>query len=101
MEHRIKQTSNINPVAMKQICKYVPGRDIAETVPGLAVNIPESMDYNRIKDTSVPSSYNGQSQLEDVGSRIAEPFDVIEYDRAYTRIRKSVRDKKQAQEEKR
>lgn len=83
---------------MKQICSYVPGVDIAETVPGLAVSIPESMDYNRIKDTSVPASYNGQGQLSEVGSRVAEPFDVIEYDRTYTRIRKSVRDAKLAEE---
>ena len=75
---------------MKQRCKFVSGRDIVQTVPGLQVNIPDSMDYHRIQDTSVPSMYNGQQSITDVGSRIHEPFDVIEYDRAYTRIRHHV-----------
>lgn len=72
---------------MKQVCKFQSGRDIVQTVPGLEVNIPDSIDYHRIQDTSVPSMYNGQKELSDVGQRIREPFDVIEYDRAYTRIR--------------
>lgn len=75
---------------MKQICKFSSGRDIVQTVPGLHVNIPDSIDYHRIQDTSVPSMYNGQQDLSEVGTRIREPFDVIEYDRAYTRIRHKV-----------
>lgn len=75
---------------MKQICKFKSGRDIVQTVPGLQANIPESIDFYRIQDTSVPSQYNGQQSLEDVGRRIHEPFDVIEFDRAYTRVRNKV-----------
>lgn len=74
--------------------KYHPKRDIAEVVPNLGVNIPDSLDYNRIKDTSVPAHYNGQKTTNEVGQRIYEPFDVIEYDRSYTRIRKEIRDAK-------
>jgi hypothetical protein len=75
---------------MKQICKYQAGADILATQSGLATSIPDAMDFGRIKDTSVPSQYNGQKNLDDVGQRIAEPFDVIEFDRTYTKIRKSI-----------
>lgn len=83
---------------MLQAPKFQSGRDIARTVPGLQVDIPESMDYNRIKDTSVPSMYNGQKDLADVGMRIHEPFDAIEYDRAYTKIRHYHSSKKESKE---
>lgn len=86
---------------MKQICKFESGKDIVKTVSGLQANIPNALDYSRIKDTSVPSSYNGQKTTDEVGLRVREPFDVIEFDRSYTRIRKSINDsemaKKQAQ----
>ena len=77
---------------MKQNCKFRIGADIIETVQGLQVNIPDSLDYARIKDTSVPAHYNGQKNPCEVGTRISEPFDVIEYDRAYTKLRKNIND---------
>lgn len=80
---------------MKQSPKFVSGPDITQTAPGLGVNIPDSIDYHRIQDTSVPAMYNGQKSLSDVGTRIREPFDVIEYDRSYTRVRaKAIADSK-------
>lgn len=85
---------------MKQECKFQSGRDIVQTVPGLQVSISDSIDYHRIQDTSVPSMYNGQQTFEDVGSRIHEPFDVIEYDRTYTRIRHKVNKEKAEKESK-
>lgn len=63
-----------------------------ETVQGLQTSIPDAIDYFRIKDTSCPSNYNKQTNTSDVGRRVAEPFDVIEYDRAFTRLRKYMRD---------
>ena len=77
---------------MKQICEFISGADILATQSGLQVNIPDSIDYGRIKDTSVSSQYNGQKKLNEVGTRIAEPFDIIEFDRTYTKIRKSIND---------
>lgn len=85
---------------MRCIHKYDPKKDIQAVVPGLQVNIPDSLDYNRIKDTSVPAHYNGQKETSEVGRRVYEPFDVIEYDRSYTRIRKAIRDKKSEDAEK-
>lgn len=75
---------------MQQICKFRSGADILETVQGLQCSIPDAIDFFRIKDTSCPSSYNGQKNLDEVGLRIREPFDVIEYDRSYTRLRKYI-----------
>lgn len=77
---------------MIQKCAFREGADILETQQGLQVNIPESIDYGRIKDTSVPANYNMQKDLAEVGIRVREPFDVIEFDRTYTRIRKSIND---------
>lgn len=77
---------------MKQICKFESGRDIVKTVSGLQTDVPSALDYSRIKDTSVPSSYNGQKTTAEVGERVREPFDVIEFDRSYTRIRKQIND---------
>ena len=77
---------------MKQICKFRAGADILATQSGLGVSIPDAIDYGRIKDTSVPSSYNGQKALKEVGKRIEQPFDIIEFDRTYTKIRKSIND---------
>ena len=84
---------------MKQTCKFRKGADITETVQGLQVNIPQAIDYSRVKDTSVPSSYNGQKDVSEVGDRIREPFDVIEYDRSYTRLRKYINDSEYAKKQ--
>lgn len=84
---------------MKQVCKFDKARDITEVVPGLGVNIREAMNTGSIKDTSVPAMFNMQKDIAEVGSRLSEPFDVIEYDRAYTRIRKSINDKAKEDDE--
>lgn len=75
---------------MKQKCFFNKVADIMETRQGLGVVIPASLDSHQIVDTTSPSSYNGQTKLSDVGHRISEPFDVIEYDRAYTQARAKV-----------
>ena len=78
---------------MKQICKYVKGVDIMHVVPSQGVVIPDSLDYGRIKDTCVHTDYNGQASCAEVGTRVEQPFDVIEYERSYTRLRKFINDK--------
>lgn len=84
---------------MIQICTFRSGADILETVQGLQSSIPDAIDFFRIKDTSCPSNYNGQKSLDDVGARIREPFDVIEYDRSYTRLRKYINEDSKKQKE--
>lgn len=78
---------------MKQICKYRKGADIMEVVPNLGVDVNNALETGQIRDTSVPAQYNMQKELAEVGTRVSEPFDVIEYERAYTRIRKDIKDK--------
>lgn len=84
---------------MKQTCKYDPMRDILEVVEGLSVNLDKALTSGVIRDTSVPAQYNMQKELAEVGNRVSEPFDVIEYERAYTRIRKQIKDKKDEEKE--
>lgn len=84
---------------MRQICKYNPKSDILEVVEGLSVNLDKALTSGEIRDTSVPAQYNMQKELAEVGSRVSEPFDVIEYERAYTRIRKLIKDKKKEEKE--
>lgn len=77
---------------MIQICKYNKSADILHVVPSQGVVIPDALDYGRIKDTCVLTDFNGQDTLESVGRRIEQPFDVIEYERTYTRLRKYIKD---------
>lgn len=77
---------------MIQNCHFRENADILQTVQGLQTSIPDAIDYFRIKDTSCPSNYNKQKDVSMVGDRVREPFDVIEYDRAFTRLRKYMKD---------
>lgn len=69
-------------------------------VPSQGVVIPDALDYGRIQDTCVHTDFNGQSSCAEVGTRIEQPFDVIEYDRSYTRLRKYINDKEKEKETK-
>lgn len=77
---------------MKQICSKNKATDIMETVPQLAVNLTDGIETGNVIDTCVPAHYNGQASIEEVGSRVREPFDVIEFERSYTKLRKYVND---------
>lgn len=85
---------------MKQTCKYQKGKDIMHVVPSQGIVIPDALDYGRIKDTCVHTDYNGQESVASVGTRVEQPFDVIEYDRSYTRLRKFINDKEAEKEKK-
>lgn len=83
---------------MKQTCKYRKGADIMHVVPSQGVIIPDALDLGRIQDTCVHTDFNGQDTIESVGSRIEQPFDVIEFERSYTRLRKYINDKEKEKE---
>lgn len=83
---------------MEQICRYRKGHDILHVVPSQGVVIPDALDYGRIQDTCVHTDYNGQDSIGSVGTRVEQPFDVIEYDRSYTRLRKYINDKEKEKE---
>ena len=73
-------------------CRYDKVRDIMKVVPSQGVVIPDALDYGRIKDMSVHTDYNGQNTIDSVGKRIEQPFDVIEFERSYTKLRKYIKD---------
>ena len=81
-------------------CRYSKQRDIMRVVPSQGVVIPDALDYGRIKDSCVHTDYNGQSTCAEVGTRIEQPFDVIEYERSYTKLRKYINDKEKEKESK-
>lgn len=67
-------------------------------VPSQGVVIPDALDYGRIQDTCVITDYNGQETVESVGHRVEQPFDVIEFERSYTRLRKYINDNESKRE---
>lgn len=77
---------------MKQICEFKKGADIMETQPCLAVDINDQLESGNIVDTCVPANYNEQKAIEEIGSRVRDQFDVIEFERSYTKLRKYIND---------
>lgn len=78
---------------MKQICEYIKGADICEVVPGQGVDVCNAIETGIIQDTSANVFHNQMKELGEVGMVVRDPFDVIEYDRSYTKFRKYVNDK--------
>lgn len=78
---------------MKQICKFCKGADIVQVVPGLGVDVNQSIQSGIIQDTSAAVFHNMMKELGEVGMVARDPFDIIEYDRSYTKFRKYVNDK--------
>lgn len=77
---------------MKQICKYKKGADICEVVPNLGVDVASAIESGIIKDTSATVFHNMMKNLDEVGMVARDTFDIIEYERSYTKYRKYVKD---------
>lgn len=78
---------------MKQTCNFSKGSDICEVVPNLGVDVCSAIESGIIQDTSALVFHNMMSDLGEVGMVARDPFDIIEYDRAYSKFRKYVNDK--------
>lgn len=78
---------------MKQICKFDKVRDITPTNPDLNNPIKETIRTGIVKDTSATAFYNMQKELGEVGMRISDEFDFIEYDNALRKYRKAMTEK--------
>ena len=78
---------------MKQVCKFCKGVDIADVVPCLGVDVCNAIDTGIIQDTSASVFHNMMKELGEVGMVARDPFDIIEYDRSYSKFRKYVNDK--------
>lgn len=79
---------------MKQVCKFNKVTDIVAFQPGLSPDVNLAISSGVIPDTTSETSHNGLSELSDIGRRISEPFDVIEYDRAFSRVKARIEAKK-------
>lgn len=78
---------------MKQVCKFRKGADIVEVVPNLGVDVCNAIETGIIQDTSAKVFHNMMEELGEVGMVARDPFDIIEYDRSYSKFRKYVKDK--------
>lgn len=78
---------------MKQVCKFRKGADIVEVVPNLGVDVCNAIETGIIQDTSANVFHNMMEELGEVGMVVRDPFDIIEYDRSYSKFRKYVKDK--------
>lgn len=77
---------------MRQKCYFCKGADIVEVVPNLGVDVCNAIETGVIQDTSAAVFHNMMKQLGEVGIVARDPFDVIEYERSYTKFRKYVND---------
>lgn len=77
---------------MRQICKFNKERDITPTNPALDPCHKQAIREGVVRDTSATAFYNMQTELEEVGMRISDEFDFIEYDNALRKYRKAVED---------
>ena len=77
---------------MFQVCSYCKDADITEVVEGLGVDVCNAIDTGIIQDTSAKVFHNMMKELGEIGIVARDPFDIIEYDRAYAKFRKYVKD---------
>lgn len=85
---------------MRQVCKFCKGADIAQVVPNLGVDVHQAIETGIIQDTSANVFHNMMKDLGEVGQVARDPFDIIEYDRAYSKFRKYVNDKENEKDKK-
>lgn len=83
---------------MKQVCKYRKGADITEVVPGLGVNVVNAIESGIIQDTSAKVFHNMMKDVGEIGIVARDNFDIIEYERSYSKFRKYVKDKEDNKE---
>lgn len=78
---------------MRQCCNFCKGADITDVVPNLGVDVCSSIESGIIQDTSASVFHNMMKELGEVGMVARDPFDIIEYERSYSKFRKYVNDK--------
>lgn len=75
---------------MLQICKYSEPASITPTNPDLAGDFRGSIKNGVVKDSSSRAFYNMQKEISEVGARISDEFDFIEYENALRTYRRAV-----------
>lgn len=81
---------------MLHSCVFDKVTDIVAFQPGCSPDVNLAISSGVIPDTTSETSFNGLDDLSDIGHRVCDPFDVIEYDRAYSRIKANIESKKQS-----
>jgi len=67
--------------------KYRAGRDILPVEKADAVNITDLIEKDAIQDKSVPALFNAIETSADIGGRVRNQFDILEYQTSVSRIR--------------
>lgn len=67
--------------------RYVAGRDIRPVVETGAPDITDLIEKDAIQDKSVPAQFNQIDDIPDIGGRVRNRFDILEYNNSITKIR--------------
>lgn len=59
-------------------CKFNPDRDIQETVVGLEIDLAEAIETGVVTGGGSQLEYDGVTELNEVGSRVADEFDALD-----------------------
>ena len=77
---------------MKQVCCYNKRADIVEVVPDLGVDVCSAIESGIIEDTSASVFHNMMKDMGEIGQFARDQFDIIEFERSYSKFRKKVND---------
>lgn len=67
--------------------RYRVGRDIMDVAPNDCPNITELLEKDAIQDRSVPALFNQLENVADIGGRVRDRFDIINYQNSIVRTR--------------
>lgn len=62
---------------MKQICRFCKGRDVGKVIQGLAPDINQMLKTHVVPNAASDVVYNQLMELEQVGVRINDDFDML------------------------
>lgn len=74
----------------RRLC-YRKGADISAIAPDQSPNITALLEKNAIQDKSVPALFNQIENVADIGMRVRNRFDILNFQTSYTRIRSSLK----------
>lgn len=81
-----RQVKACNVMKQKKL-QYRAGRDIIPVVQSGAPDITELIEKDAIQDRSVPAQFNQIEDVADIGGRVRNRFDILEYNNSITKIR--------------
>lgn len=88
-----KKTITLKQRCPQRICHFRKGRDIMEVVPDASENITAAIFDGSIRDADMPKLFNGFENMEDIGHRVRDVFDMEDYSHEMTRLKDEERKK--------